>query len=139
MILPAALIAPQSSLLLIFLCNRGVHPALGGVDVRNEIVRVLENLMKTSTSEGAGPENVNGEKDDLYVGYTGLHEMHALMGASKFCFVPRGKSAWSLRFYEALFADCVPVLLSDFWELPFEDFLDYSKFVIKWPANHVSD
>ncbi|CAD7924264.1 unnamed protein product [Amoebophrya sp. A120] len=103
--------------------SRGVHPALGGTDVRNEIVRVMENLE---------------QKEDVYVGYTSLHEMHFLMGDSKFCFVPRGKSAWSLRLYEALFADCIPVLLSDFWELPFEDFIDYSKMLIKWPANIVT-
>ncbi|CAD7934901.1 unnamed protein product [Amoebophrya sp. A25] len=103
--------------------SRGVHPALGGLDVRNEIVRVMAEM----------PE----PKEDLYVGYTSLHEMHDLMGSSRFCFIPRGKSAWSLRFYEALFADCVPVLLSDYWELPFADWLDYAKFTVKWPMNRV--
>merc|ERR1712048_886994 len=64
-------------------------------------------------------------------------EMHVLMGNARFCFVPKGKSAWSLRFFEALFANCVPVVLSDHWELPFEAFLDVPSFVIKWPMGDV--
>merc|ERR1712118_638366 len=62
-------------------------------------------------------------------------EMHAAMGNARFCFVPKGKSAWSLRFYEALFANCVPVVLSDHWELPFGDFLDVASFTIRWPMS----
>ncbi|CAE8644132.1 unnamed protein product, partial [Polarella glacialis] len=34
---------------------------------------------------------------------------------SRFCFVPRGKSAWSSRFFRVLFAGCVPVLLNDYY------------------------
>jgi hypothetical protein len=45
--------------------------------------------------------------EEAFVGYTSLTDMHRLMGDSKFCFIPRGKSAWSLRFFEALFATCV--------------------------------
>merc|ERR1712113_1139515 len=68
-----------------------------------------------------------------------ISEMHATMGNARYCFVPKGKSAWSLRFYEALFANCVPVVLSDNWELPFEDFLDVSSFTIKWPMGKIGD
>ncbi|CAD7934318.1 unnamed protein product [Amoebophrya sp. A25] len=95
---------------------RGPHPWVGGPMIRKTIL---------------------GWKDepDLFISeFTELKKMHEAMGNSKFCFIPRGKSAWSLRFFESLFTNCVPVLLSDLWELPFEDFLDVSKFVIKWPA-----
>merc|ERR1712003_174996 len=68
-----------------------------------------------------------------------MGEMHGTMGNARFCFVPKGKSAWSLRFFEALFANCVPVVLSDHWELPFEAFLDLPSFVIKWPMHAVDD
>ncbi len=45
----------------------------------------------------------------------------ALIGAvsSRFCFVPRGKSAWSSRLFRILFGKCVPVILNDDYELPF--------------------
>lgn len=95
---------------------RGPHPWVGGPEIR-----------KTVLSWANEP--------DLYIhDFTELKSMHSAMGNSKFCFIPRGKSGWSLRFFESLFTNCVPVMLSDQWELPFEDFVDTSKFVIKWPA-----
>ncbi|CAE7442355.1 unnamed protein product [Symbiodinium sp. CCMP2592] len=63
--------------------------------------------------------------------------MHEAYGDSRFCFVPRGKSGWSLRFFEVIFAGCIPVMISDKWELPFEDFLDVTRFVIKWPSTQI--
>ncbi|CAK9052854.1 3-xylosyltransferase (Protein XYLOGALACTURONAN DEFICIENT 1) [Durusdinium trenchii] len=65
--------------------------------------------------------------------------MEAARGAlsSKFCFVPRGKSAWSSRFFRVLFADCVPVLLNDFYEPPFGEIFDPSSFVVRWPMQRV--
>jgi len=44
-----------------------------------------------------------------------------------------------LRLFEALFAGCVPVVLSDRWELPFEYFLDVTRFVIKWPSERTDE
>jgi Exostosin family len=62
----------------------------------------------------------------------------ALMGDARFCLVPRGQSAWTRRAFEAFFAGCVPVLLSDHVELPFEQFVDYSKMTIKWPGDQIT-
>ncbi|GAB2224386.1 hypothetical protein Drorol1_Dr00005142 [Drosera rotundifolia] len=56
---------------------------------------------------------------------------------SKFCLAPRGESSWTLRFYESFFVECVPVLLSDQVELPFQDVIDYSQISIKWPSTHI--
>merc|ERR1712008_376320 len=101
--------------------SRGPHPTDGGSDVRQAIAHLHA-------------------KGEVFVGQNlSLTEMHAIMGNARFCFVPKGKSAWSLRFYEALFANCVPILLSDHLELPFEDFIDVSSFVIKWPMENVGD
>ncbi|CAD7960736.1 unnamed protein product [Amoebophrya sp. A25] len=61
-------------------------------------------------------------------------EMYALMGDSRFCLVPRGRAAWSVRFFETMWAGCVPVILSDHFETPFEGLFDVSKFAIKWPV-----
>lgn len=108
-------------------------------------------LGRTDSSRGPHPSESNEtdvrgalrqlhlEGKILVAQHLSFPEMHAAMGNAKFCFVPKGKSAWSLRLYEALFAGCVPVVLSDHWELPFEDFLDIPSFVIKWPMGRVGD
>lgn len=101
--------------------SRGPHPATGGSDVRGALRRL------------------HAEGKIFVAQNLTFPEMHAAMGNARFCFVPKGKSAWSLRFYEALFANCVPVVLSDYWELPFEAFLDVPSFVIKWPMTDVGD
>lgn len=56
---------------------------------------------------------------------------------AKFCLAPRGESSWTLRFYEAFFVECVPVILSDQVELPFQDVVDYSKISIKLPSTSI--
>lgn len=95
---------------------RGPHPWVGGPLIRETILSWRD-------------------EPDLFISeFTELQKMHEAMANSKFCFIPRGKSAWSLRFFESLFTNCVPVVLSDKWELPYEEFLDHSQFVIKWPA-----
>jgi len=101
--------------------SRGPHPATGGADVRGALRR-LHQEGKIFVSQNLS-----------------IPDMHEAMGNARFCFVPKGKSAWSLRFYEALFANCVPVVLSDHWELPFEEFLDIPSFVIKWPMTDIGD
>ncbi|CAA6667723.1 unnamed protein product [Spirodela intermedia] len=61
---------------------------------------------------------------------------HHLRNA-KFCLAPRGESSWTLRFYEAFFMECVPVILSDQVELPFQNIIDYSRISIKWPSTRI--
>merc|ERR1712194_651471 len=58
---------------------------------------------------------------------------------SIFCFVPRGKSAWSSRFFQTFFAGCVPVLLNDQYEPPFGELLDLPASMIKWPMTQVPE
>ncbi|KAF8411684.1 hypothetical protein HHK36_004242 [Tetracentron sinense] len=71
---------------------------------------------------------------------------------AKFCLAPRGESSWTLRFYESYFVvslslslsiyiyiyiykcECVPVILSDQAELPFQNVIDYTHISIKWPS-----
>lgn len=101
---------------------RGPHPWVGGVDVRKELIAL---------------KDLPGTEDMKFGDGATLQVMHEAYGDAKFCFVPRGKSGWSLRFFEVIFAGCVPVMISDKWELPFEDFLDVTRFVIKWPSTQI--
>lgn len=42
------------------------------------------------------------------------------MTESKFCLNPLGWSPWTLRFYQAVMTRCIPVLIADDIEFPFE-------------------
>ncbi|KAJ4846557.1 hypothetical protein Tsubulata_913790 [Turnera subulata] len=56
---------------------------------------------------------------------------------AKFCLAPRGESSWTLRFFESFFVECVPVILSDQAEFPFQNVIDYTLFSIKWPSTSI--
>ncbi|KAM2656359.1 hypothetical protein EV1_011878 [Malus domestica] len=50
------------------------------------------------------------------------------MRLSKFCLHPAGDTPSSCRLFDAIVSHCVPVIVSDEIELPFEDEIDYTKF-----------
>lgn len=52
------------------------------------------------------------------------------MHASKFCLNIAGDTPSSNRLFDAIASHCVPVIISDEIELPYEDVLDYSKFCV---------
>lgn len=52
------------------------------------------------------------------------------MATSKFCLNIAGDTPSSNRLFDAIASHCVPVIISDQIELPFEDVLDYSQFCL---------
>ncbi|XXG41535.1 hypothetical protein AAC387_Pa01g1974 [Persea americana] len=50
------------------------------------------------------------------------------MRSSKFCLHPAGDTPSSCRLFDAIASHCVPVIVSDYIELPFEDQIDYRSF-----------
>lgn len=52
------------------------------------------------------------------------------MRSSKFCLHPAGDTPSSCRLFDAIVSHCVPVIISDQIELPFEDEIDYTQFSI---------
>ncbi|GMP98168.1 hypothetical protein CsSME_00046150 [Camellia sinensis var. sinensis] len=60
----------------------------------------------------------------------GIHKATQGMHSSKFCLNIAGDTPSSNRLFDAIASHCVPVIISDEIELPFEDVLDYSQFCI---------
>ncbi|KAJ8753295.1 hypothetical protein K2173_019694 [Erythroxylum novogranatense] len=60
----------------------------------------------------------------------GINSAGKGMSSSKFCLNIAGDTPSSNRLFDAIVSHCVPVIISDNIELPFEDVLDYSKFCI---------
>ncbi|CAK9008449.1 Probable glucuronoxylan glucuronosyltransferase F8H (FRA8 homolog) (Protein FRAGILE FIBER 8 homolog) [Durusdinium trenchii] len=83
-------------------------------------------------------QTLNG-RANFSIGYrfTRITEYFERIGECHFCFAPKGLGYWSNRLYEVLFAGCIPVILSDHIGLPFDDFLDWSTFSLKWPMSEV--
>lgn len=102
--------------------NRPLHRSQGGSEVPSPRAQVLAM---------AGEADLHIRQDVPY--------QEAAVGAlsSRFCFVPRGKSAWSSRFFRVLFAGCIPVLLNDFYEPPFGELFDTSGLAVRWPMKSV--
>lgn len=60
----------------------------------------------------------------------GISEATRGMHSSKFCLNIAGDTPSSNRLFDAIASHCVPVIISDEIELPYEDILDYSKFCV---------
>ena len=65
------------------------------------------------------------------------NEYLCAMRASIFCLAPRGRAVWSPRLDEAIHAGCIPVLLSENYDAPFSNVLDYGSFSLSLAANQV--
>lgn len=78
---------------------------------------------------------------------TGREQSIRGMRTSEFCLHPAGDTPSSCRLFDAIQSLCVPVVVSDNIELPFEGMVDYSEFSVfvavndalkpNWLAHHL--
>lgn len=78
---------------------------------------------------------------------TGRDQSIKGMRASEFCLHPAGDTPTSCRLFDAIASLCIPVIVSDEVELPFEGMIDYTEFSIfvsvsnamkpKWLTNYL--
>ncbi|BBN10291.1 putative arabinosyltransferase [Marchantia polymorpha subsp. ruderalis] len=85
--------------------------------VRTQLASVLQNQTEVHFEDGTATEE-------------GLQQATVGMRSSKFCLHPAGDTPSSCRLFDAIASHCVPVIISDKIELPYEDVLDYSTFAL---------
>ncbi|XP_061344143.1 probable arabinosyltransferase ARAD2 [Gastrolobium bilobum] len=78
---------------------------------------------------------------------TGREQSIRGMRTSEFCLHPAGDTPTSCRLFDAIQSLCIPVIVSDNIELPFEGMVDYSEFSVfvavddalkpSWLVNHI--
>nr|XP_043624783.1 probable arabinosyltransferase ARAD1 [Erigeron canadensis] len=100
---------------LLFFRGRTVRKSEGKVRAK------LEKILK-------GYEDVHFEAS--YATGEGINASTHGMRSSKFCLHPAGDTPSSNRLFDAIVSHCVPVIVSDHIELPFESELDHSEFSI---------
>jgi len=88
-----------------------------GGKVRDALFQILENEEDVTIKHGAQ------SRESRRAATRGMH-------SSKFCLHPAGDTPSACRLFDALVSLCVPVIVSDYIELPFEDVIDYSSISI---------
>ncbi|CAL5029383.1 unnamed protein product [Urochloa decumbens] len=109
------------------------HRHRGGL-VREKIWNLLGNEPDIVMEEG-------------FPNATGREQSIKGMRASEFCLHPAGDTPTSCRIFDAIASLCIPVIVSDEVELPFEGMVDYTEFSIfvsvsnamrlKWLTNYL--
>lgn len=105
----------------IFAFFKGTIHNRGGKSYSRGLRIVLEKLLKK-------------EKDIIFAEQTpdcNRKCYKRMMRRSTFCLCPRGWSPWTLRAYQAMMVGCIPVVMADEIEFPYENRLDWKKLSVK--------
>ncbi|KAJ6804787.1 putative arabinosyltransferase ARAD1 [Iris pallida] len=105
---------PKRRTLLFF---RGRLKRNAGGKIRSKLVAVLQDNEGVIMEEGSA-------------GAAGKEAAQTGMRRSIFCLSPAGDTPSSARLFDAIVSGCIPVIVSDELELPFEGILDYRKIAL---------
>ncbi|XP_074376008.1 putative arabinosyltransferase ARAD1 isoform X2 [Apium graveolens] len=113
---PANISAPFEDRPILVYFQGAIYRKDGGA-IRQELYYLLKDEKDVHFSFGSVRAN-------------GINQAGRGMAASKFCLNIAGDTPSSNRLFDAIATHCVPVIISDDIELPFEDVLDYSEFCV---------
>ncbi|XWS51133.1 hypothetical protein CRYUN_Cryun12cG0150600 [Craigia yunnanensis] len=98
-------------------------------NLEKDIIAPYRHVVRTIPSADSAPF----DKRPILVFFQGaIYRKDAGQGmaSSKFCLNIAGDTPSSNRLFDAIVSHCVPVIISDEIELPFEDVTNYSEFCI---------
>jgi len=103
-----------------------------GSDLREKMFRELEDdcgageceVVDFNTALKGGRHNISNFK-------TMGVDVSKVMQTATFCPIPRGDSGGTKRFFAAILAGCIPLVISDNLALPFLPAVDYSKAMLR--------
>lgn len=105
---------------------------MSGINLRAKRTRLLMMISQPIKFVRERILSIYADFPDVYISSRQLSakEYNVLLQTTKFCFMARGDSTSSSRLFDVINSACVPVIVSDWIFLPFQNLIDYSKFVI---------
>ena len=120
--LVAASLPPTERATLLFFRGHLPRSSIDTKNVRRFLMRKLAGQPGVVIEAATAIRNASYQPHEAYL---------QRMIRSTFCLAPRGDTASSRRVYESIAAGCIPVIIADKLQLPFEKRLHYPDFTLR--------